>query len=138
MLNIVLNYFYVCFFLISTTWLKNELEFASEVLLVKHIVLTLRKTPRQVPYCSLYLNIQIMLTYVLKFAICHIHVRNSTLYNISSTIYALKMCKSDFVPVNSEIMIYHTPCSMDMRSIDMLLLLLLIPEMIQIGQNPAF
>ena len=72
-----------------------------------------------------------MLTYVLKYAICHIHVRNSTLYNISSTIYALKMCKSDFVLINSEIMIYHTPCSMDIRSI------LLIPEMIQIGQNPA-
>ena len=76
-----------------------------------------------------------MLTYVLKYAIGHIHVRNSTLYNISSTIYALKIC-SDFVLINSEIMIYHTPCSMDMRS--MLLLLLLIPEMIQIGQNPAF
>ena len=47
------------------------------------------------------------------------------------------MCKSDFVLINSEIMIYHTPCSMDMRSM-LLLLLLLIPEMIQIGQNPAF
>ena len=56
MLNIVLNYFYVCFFLISTTWLKNELEFASEVLLVKRIVLTLRKTPRQVPYLFLVLK----------------------------------------------------------------------------------